>query len=342
MGKYSELKEKYKGFTVPAYKIVCGGSELPRSEFLIDKLMIDNEMGKVSGACGFTVNNVYEHGAGKFSAAALDKLVPGNRISVSLGYGSTVSEVFTGYIDELGISCGGDEISLRVNCLDARALMREGYGYAIAQGKNIQAVASGILDKYSSLINSKKITLEARETGVNLTQAGNDLDYIQNAAELRGKYFYIECGEAYIGDAKGTVCVEFDWPQCEMEFGVRHIERKIVGIGYDYANMGLFTAEKEITGKNALMTVTRAVHLPPHLLGDAGTDAVADMADKMKREAVSGTIFCRGIPEPRLGQKIKINKFPLANLCGSAFTVISIRHRINSEDGFTTEIGIEG
>jgi hypothetical protein len=285
---------------------------------------------------------VYERGSGRFSPAALDKLAPGKQISVSLGSGSSFSEVFTGYIDELGMRYDAEAVCLRATCLDARALMREGACDTAARGQSIGDVAGAILGRYSPLISKKTLTLTPWEKDVNLTQSGSDLDYIADAALLRGKYFYIDCGSAYIGDAQSTVCLELDWGQCEMEFGLRHLQRKFVGMGYDYASMETFKAEVEVVGKQSLLSVTKAIQLPRQLLGDAGKDAVTAAADAAKRECITGTITCRGIPQPKLGQKVKINKFPLASLGGDSFTVVSVRHRMNSADGFSTEIGIGG
>ncbi|MDR1735339.1 MAG: hypothetical protein LBR85_00515 [Oscillospiraceae bacterium] len=343
MSKYSDLRTAYGGFTVPAYKVFGAGSELSRSEFMIDGITVDNGMGKTAGACAFTVHDVYEHGSGQFSQTALDKLKPGSRISLSLGYGSSVSEVFSGYVDELAMRFDGENICLSAVCLDARALMRLGARYTAAKGKTVQNIAESLLDLYSPLVSAKEVTLAALEKEVCVTQAGGDLDFIQDAADLRGHYFYIDCGKAYVGGAKDTVCVEFDWPDTELELGARYVDLKITGMGYDHAKMEEFSSQKDAKGtQKNLLAVTRIIPLPPHLLGDAGKAVVAAAADAAKREAVAGRVYCRGIPEVKLGQKIKINKCPFAALTGDRFTVVSVHHRMNSEDGFVTEIGIGG
>lgn len=341
MSKYSALRAQYANFTVPACKITFDGSEL--SGALFDGITADNSMGKTAGACRFTVHNVYEHGSGTFSSDAMSKLKPGGQVSVSLGYGSSLTQVFTGYIDELGLRYGEEDICLSVICLDARALMRHGSQYAAVKGKTAQKIAEELLDLYSPLVSGKKITLSALEKEVNITRAGGDLDYVQSAADLRGQYFFIDCGEAYIGGAKETVCVEFEWPDIEIDFNARYLDCKITGAGYDYPNMEAFSAQKDAKGvKKNLLTVARTIALPPHLLGDAGTAVVAAAANSAKREAAEGTIYCRGIPEPKLGEKVKIAKFPFETLAGDTFPVVSVHHRMNSEDGFVTEIGIGG
>lgn len=345
MSQFASLQQKYGDFAVPAYKIVSAGTELSKSEYILDHIVVDNGMGKTAGACRFSLYQVYEHGSRQFSGSALNKLTPGNQISVSLGYGSSVSEVFTGYIDELKMQYDRDTICLSAGCMDARALMRDGAAYSALKEKSTEDAVSAILDRYSPLISSRDITISTLEKNVYPTQTGSDLDYVQDAADKRGMYFYLECGKAFIAEAIDTICVEFDWTQFDMEFSMRYLERKICGLGYDYAAMEPFSVEKEAKAKKqtSLLTVTQTVPLPPHSLGDAGTAVITALANTAKRETVSGTITCRGIPEPKLGQKLKINKFPLASFgAGDSFTVLSVRHRLDSDNGYLTEIGIGG
>ncbi len=341
MSKYSVLRTQYSDFAVPAYTIKIDDAEI--TDFLIDDIEVDNGMGTTAGACRFTAHDIYEHGSGSFSAGALTNLKPGGQISVSLGYGSSVSEVFSGYIDELGMSFSEENISLSAVCLDARALMRDGSAYMAAKEKTTKTVVEDIMDEYRPLISSKSVTLAELENEVNITQAGGDLEYVQNAADLRGHYFFIDCGSAYIGDEKPSVCVEFDWPDIMMDFSARYVDVTVIGMGYDHAKMEAFSAESNAKGtQKDLLTVKKAIQLPPHLLGDSGTAVVTAATKAAKRVASSGIIICRGIPEPKLGEKVKINSFPLASISGSSFCVTSICHRMSSEDGYTTEIGIGG
>lgn len=346
MSSYSALQKKYGDFSVPAYKITSGGKELLHSEFIIDDITVDNSMGETAGACRFSLSNVYERGSRQFSSSALDKLKPGSKISMSLGYGSALTEVFTGYVDELKLSFNDEEIVLTALCLDARALMRTGVFFAAHKDKSIQDIAGGVLDKYSALISAKDVTLAPLEKEVNLTQAGSDLSFIQQAAQLRGLYFFIEKGKAYVSKADATVCVEFDWEQFSMEFGIRYLDMKLQGKGYDFDKMAPISVEKQVKQKAkqaSLLTVSQVVPLTAHHSGDAGKAMIEAKAGVALREAMSGVITCRGIPEPKLGQKIKINKFPFAALStGDSFTVISICHKLSTADGFYTEIGIEG
>lgn len=346
MSTYSSLSQKYNRFAVPAYKITSGGTELKRSEFVVSEIAVDNCTGETSGAARFTLTHVYERGSRQFNAAALKNMYPGTKVSVSLGYGSDLTEVFTGYIDELKTRFCEDEISLTAMCLDARGLMRSGSAYSAVKDKKIQDIATAILDKYSALVTSKDVKLDSWEQEVNLTQAGGDLDFLCNAAKSRGLLFYIDCGKAVVGAAKDKVCVEFDWEQFELDFSVRYLDEKLTVYGYDTRNMEAFSSEATIKHKakqGSLLTLGYAARLPHYINKDSAKSHAEALAKKKAAEAVYGKLRCVGLPEVKIGEKVKINKFPLTAISvADSLTVVSVSHRFENEQGFNTEIGVEG
>ncbi len=346
MKTFASLKEYYGGFAVPVFKITSGGAELKRSECSFEEIVVDNCMGETAGAARFTLTDVYERGSRQFSVAALEKLIPGKQVSVSLGYGSSVTEVFTGYIGEVRARFLEDDMALTAVCLDARALMRDGSAFASTRDKSVLDVVTAVADRYSPLVNKKDFRLASLEQEVNITQAGGDLEFLCDAARKRGHYFYIDCGKAVIGAADATVCVAFDWEQFGIEISVRYLDEKLTAYGYDAKRMEAFTAE--VTAKNtakqaSLLTVARAQRQPLYLGAKAAKEAAAGQASARVAAAVSGTISCVGLPEIKLGQKVKINKFPLTSMgVGDTFIVVSVHHRLTADGGFSTEIGIEG
>jgi phage protein D len=341
------LEVKYSGFTVPAYKITADGTELSNPEFIIDDISVDLSMRDVAGACRFSVYYVYEPGSRKVDAAALSSLKPGVKVAVSLGYGSSLTEVFTGYICELKLTSAGGNTFLTVCCLDARGLMRDGSVYAMYKDKKMKDIAEAILDSYSPLISSKDVTLAALEQNVYIAHGTDDLDFICSAAKARGAYFYIDCGKAVIGAADSTVCIEFEWEQLDMDFSVKYLDTAFTGRGYNHSTMEEFSATaaaKQSAEQSTLITVSSTARLEPYLYGDSAKTITDSKAAVAKREAISGKIFCQGIPEPKLGQKVRINNFPMAAAAGnvSKFTVISVKHSMETSAGYVTEIGIEG
>jgi hypothetical protein len=360
---FTSLQARYENFTVPAYQITAGGTELSSALFTVDDVSVDLSMGETSSACRFSLYYVYEPGSRSLNEAALSHLKPGTQIQVKLGYGSDLSEVFTGYVSELNFTAGdgglrtadednvsnrfgAEDIRLTAYCLDARTFMRGAASLEAYKGKAAADAAALIFAKYKPLITSTDINLEALETEISILQQSEDLTFICEAAKTRGAYFFIDCGKAVINKATDTVCVEFDWEQISVDFSVRYLNTTFVGKGYDHGKMKLFTTEipaKQTVSQAKLLTLVRVEELPRYLLGDSGKTVIKAKAETAVREAVFGTIFCTGITEPRLAQKVKINNFPMtAAGAADTFTVISLKHMLNSRDGFLTEIGIEG
>ncbi|MDR2356319.1 MAG: hypothetical protein LBE16_09045 [Clostridiales Family XIII bacterium] len=345
MSTYDALRKRYDGFAVPAFKITCGGSELKRSAFTFSEIAVDVGMGATAGAARFTLTDVYERGSRRFAPDALKSLVPGKKVSVALGYGSDTTEVFTGYIDELKTRFD-EEMTLTALCLDARGLMRSGSAYAAMKDKKIQDAVAAVLDRYAALVTAKDVKLDAWEQEVNLTQAGTDLDYIIEAAEARGLFLRIDKGKAIIGPAQDTVCIEFDWEQFAMEFSVRYLDEKLTAYGYDAQKMEAFTAEakaKQAAKQEALLTVRSALRLSRRYTGDTAKKHAEALGKTKTGAALFGKISCVGLPEALVGQKVKINKFPLTALgVPDKLIVTAVSHRIERESGFMTEIEVSG
>lgn len=346
MSTYTSLYKKYSGFALPACKVTCGGMELRQSTYTINEVVVDNGIGKTAGAARITISNIYNRQTRQLESGALKAMAPGAKVAISLGYGSDVTQVFTGYIDELKTRFSGSEISLTAMCMDARGLMRRGTAYSAAKDKKLPQVIAGILDKYSPLISAKDIKLEAWEQEVNLTQAGGDLDYVCEAALSRGLPFYIDCGKAIIAPIEDKACIELDWEQFGMDLSVRYLDEKLTAYGYDALNMQHFSAEAKVkqgAKQQTLLTVECSHRLPGYMNQDAAKKYVDAYAAGKSLGAVAGTVYCIGLPEVKVGQRVKINKLPLASAgVSDCLAITSVRHRLDGENGFTTEIGIGG
>jgi hypothetical protein len=237
-------------------------------------------------------------------------------------------------------------MTITAMCLDARGLMRSGSAYAAVKDKKAKDVAETILNKYSPLITAKELKLDDLAQEINLTQAGGDLDYICAAAGLRGLSFYIDCGKAVAAKPGGETCVTFDWEQFEMELKVRYLDENLTAYGYDAANMTAFSskaAAKSAAKQAKLLTVERASRLPRYIGAEAAKASLDGIAKARAAACVSGVLTCAGLPEVKLGQSVKINKFPMTALgVADILAVVSLRHEISAETGFTTQIGVEG
>jgi hypothetical protein len=348
MSTYTSLTKKYDGFVVPFYTIEVGGKKLDPSKVKVSAIRVDLSMGRLASGCRFRLYGIYDREARKFDAAVLGSVKVGVATVVSLGYGSSVTQVFTGYVAELRVHYGVNEqgVYAEVICLDARALMKDSYLLVTHKDKKPQALIEATLKNYSPLVSSVEVKAAELAQGIYLSQEGDDLSFVCDAALLRGLYFYIDCGKAYMGKAQADVCVEFDWEQCTVDLAYSYLNRKYTALGYDHNKMEPFTAAKPAKqrgSQNKTATVAVMLPLPSYYAGEAAGTIAQAAADRAVRESVSGIITCVGIPEPKLGKSLKLNKSPLGAVgISDTFTIVSVRHEMDDEGGYHTEIGIEG
>lgn len=347
MSTLSSLREKYEHFTVPAYKIQAGGSELNKAEFTtVYDISVDLSLGETCGACRFSLGDICEHNSRQILPAALEKLKPGATVAVSLGYGSKLTQVFFGYISETKLRFDEEGAELIVYGLDARGLMRENRRRVIYKDKKMGDIVNTILNDYSPLLKSKSVDAAALEQETSIAREGDDLSFLLEAADNRGLLLYMENDKFVMAKVADSVCFEFDWGQCAVEFGMKYLDANFTGTGCDPTKTERFSAgapAKQKAAQAGLLTTERDISLGSYLTGDAAAKVVQSLADDAVRETLQGQITCRGVPEAALGQKIKINKFPLAPAkTGDTFSVVSVSHRLDGESGFTTKIGITG
>ena len=346
MSKFGDLQEKYQDFLVPAVAIYVDGSRLALDDHILAHIAVDLSIGATCNACYFSLENVYEHSSRKIAPALLDKLKPGAILEVSLGYSSDLNKVFRGYVWETRMDFEEDNLGLAVYGLDARGLMRENQRRMIYREQKISDIIETILKDYTPLISAKTIKADNLEQETNIVQEGDDLEFLLAVADMRGLLLYVDKDKFVMDKLTDKVCIEFDWDQCAVSFGVRYLDESITVAGCNPANAKGFLATKPAKQKaavNSLLTTKRHIPLGAYLMGDSATKVAESLANTAIREALWGRLTCTGLPEAALGHRIKINNFPFAPLnTGNVFTVVEVSHRFGSEKGFVTTIGITG
>jgi hypothetical protein len=349
MSQYASLENKYDGFTVPVYRVSANGLELKPTMADVASIRVDLSMGDVASACRFTLYDIYDRESRAVSDAVLKALKPGAALKVDLGYMSNPTQVFTGFVAETSLHYDNDEdgVYLQVTGLDARALMKDSYTLAMSKGKTIKALLEGALTNYQPLISATEVKVDDLTTSdVYLAQAGDDLEFVCKAAQLRGLYFYIDCGAAYVGAAKTDVSIEFNWEQCTADLSLRYLNREYTAQGYHHDTMEAFTATAAAKGLAAQVASAKpktVLPLASYYANDAATAIAKAASLSDKRASVGGTLTCAGIPEPRIGQKLKLNKSPLASTgMGDSFLITAIHHDMNEGSGYHTTIEFEG
>lgn len=330
----SAIKKNYGYFLVPAFKITADGTEVTS---LCTELVVDQTIGAVSGGCRFTLSGIYNERTRKLSSD-IERLKSGMTVKVSVGYGSKLKSVFTGFIGRLEYRFE-NEVELDVICLDARALMQKSRQTIIHTSKSAEDIANTILD--SPIIGSKEVSLPALVEG-NIAVDKNDLDFIMDECAKRGKVFFIRDNKAFITDPKGELCITLDWGEYHLSHRIDYLNREYNGIGLALATMECYTkkvvskqsgAQKNMTAQKFFMP------LDPCHSQDSGKSIIDAMAQAESLSAQTGSVKCNGVPDIEVGKTVKLSKFPLESVCGTdTFYISSVRHTITKE--FTTEFEI--
>lgn len=343
MSTFSELKKSYNNFIAPAFKIETDGTELPVA-MGAGKLSVDLGMGTTSGACRFTVSNLFKAGTRQVNADYLDSLGIGKKIKVFIGYGSSLTAVFSGYIASLGLRWS-DNMSISVTCLDARSLMKENRSDIAFEGKTITAVVEEILDSYSALISSHEVLMTDLVCNANITKLTNDLSFICDEAAKQGIDFILDFDKVTLKSDAPETCLTLDWEEYELSFDIGYLKTEYKLKGYDIENM----ESHEKTGKaeqpgtqTELMTVKKELPVEVSVSPEAVEAILSGKIKEDVRSSIKGSISCAGLPEIKPGKLIKLTNTPLGKLgLGSEFTVLTARHSLD-DSGFRTSVTIGG
>lgn len=343
MSTFSELRSGYGMFLTPAFKIEADGAALSPGELGISGLTVDLALGRTAGACRFTAENIFEEER-KLSSGKLGSLKAGTQIKIHLGYGSSLSPVFLGYIASVGLRYS-ESASVTVSCLDARGLMREGRSDVSCAGKTVTAVAEDILGAYGSLIASKDVALGELIENANVTRDTDDLSFVCGEAEKRGIDFILDVGKASVKAEKPAVCVTLDWEDYELSLDLCYLNTKYTLRAYDreeqeiHAQTGNAAQPGNQSGAVLVNREERAdLSISP---GSLGTLLNAKTKRDV-RDSVKGTLTLAGLPEIKPGSLVKLTNSPLGTLgLGDEFIILTVRHGIDAE-GFTTSFTIGG
>lgn len=343
MSTFAELKKSYKNFIAPAFKIEVEGRELPPA-MGVGNLNIDLSMGTTSGACRFTVSNLFAAGTRLINSDYLDSLSLGKKVKVSIGYGSALSPVFYGYIANLGLRWA-ENMSISVTCMDVRSLMKENSSEIAFEGKSVAAVIKEILGGYSTFISSYDISMEDLVENANITKLTNDLSFICHEAEKRGIDFTLDVDELTLKETTPETCLTLDWDEYELSFDIGYLKTEYTLKGYDIENM----ESHEKSGKaeqpgtqNDLMTIKKELPVEASISSESVQAILSGKIKNDVRSSIKGSINCAGLPEIKPGKLVKLINTPLGRLgLGSEFTVLTVRHSLN-ESGFKTSVTIGG
>lgn len=124
---YEKLKSEYMYFENPVAIISVEGNEISQSKtgLQIGNIEVESSSGYEAGIASFVLYGCYDSQSCAFNYSMIKKYVMiGAQVSVYMGYGTVVKEVFCGFISQVNFFFQAQEIpGVRVTCMDIKGMM---------------------------------------------------------------------------------------------------------------------------------------------------------------------------------------------------------------------------
>ena len=125
-----QLYSKYEGFYSPVARVYLGGENPEENKKLgisIADYLVEITSDLKAGIASFSVLNAFDIMTGAFRTKALKKYIAlGVDVRILMGHGSSITEVFKGYIARVDFIYDSDEIegaALRITAMDIKGIM---------------------------------------------------------------------------------------------------------------------------------------------------------------------------------------------------------------------------
>lgn len=351
---YSALQKKYGNFVIPAAKLKIGGSDvLGVTGITVESISVVLSL-EAAGSASFSIGTQYDYKNSSFDVDLTDKVVLGKTVTVELGYGSSTSTVFKGYIASIGIAFDIESgLVYSIVAMDARRLMMTD-NKRIRQYKEVNHysdVVTEVLKRYKSLCTAVIDDTTEDLKGGPVSQNSSDYDFIQNKIIKEGKAdreFFIVADKVYFRTPKGstTAVVKLGVAEGLKSFhrNVDYLNQKFQVIGKDETSNAILTGEATAKSSGNISSAVSAegiVQVPApdcHVQGELKARA-EKMAKEAKGEKYQAEAVCVGLPELVPGRFLGIEK--VDSSVNGNYYVTEIRHSY-SRGGFTTSIKMEG
>ena len=343
---FEALKTKYGNFAVPAVKVTSNGLDLATIvQAKISQISVDLSRKEASSA-SFTVEDVYTQTTRMLSPAITAVLALGSVVIVELGYGSTRTRVFKGFISEITTEYG-DAPSIQVTALDVVRLLMQNWKNYKYEEKTYAAIVKSVMRNYINLCSDFSNVETSADDLEGVTQNSSDFDFLKELAGKANKEFFIFAGAVYFRtpQKQRKEILTLEWGKNLLSFQLRegYCHEKIVVQGID-ENKAIRVEESDtVKSSNSLPLIPMPLELVSQYadIKDSAQAKNKVAALKFEKESglKSGSGSCIGIPELVPGRFIYITG--IAGAKKEKVYLKSVKHSFG-ESGFGTSFTIGG
>lgn len=367
---YNTLKKKYNDFLDPVAEITANKKEFSKNKggYVVSDVTVELTCGYEASIASFSIYNSFDREDGKFLWEGLkDYFSLGSQITVKAGYGSNISDIFTGFVSKVNFIYGGDEIPhVEILCMDIKGVMMAGshenqmtatnFGDSISEifRKSVyeKMKSNGIFTQISVTPTPDKNNSESnKESDKTIEVTGeSDYEFTVRAAKRFNYEFFTDCGKVLFRKARTP---EVTLMSLNTTRGVSRlsVEYDIVGQvenvqirGMDYGNAELIAAKRKLN--NTMSYSSKAKQIisgSEKIYVDSSVKSPGD-ADYRLENAVERITYgfglmnckCTGIPELKPGNFIEIEG--MGQPPSNKFYLVEVKHSIDDEEGFVTEL----
>lgn len=209
MVPFATLAEKYGNFLNPRFEVTVGSGEITSSDGRITGLSIDTALGR-RNRVSFTLNDVFDHGAGAFEDVDWERFSQGTALDVSVTYGDVEpTKLFKGTISSVQPNFpSGSAPSVSVSAKDLRGKMMSGSSSESWDESKLSDVASSIAGEYDfddTTIAGKDGTLSKKkdlELKKLIKNADSDYKFLSGLASAFGFELFSRGGHFHFREPK--------------------------------------------------------------------------------------------------------------------------------------------
>lgn len=343
----SALAAKYKDFMVPALKVKAGGFDLiGASAYGVESVELTLSQSAASAAV-IKLNNVYDVESRSYISDISDFIL-GEMIEVEMGYGSSLTSLFYGYVDEINYELS-DNPSVKVTAVDVRRLMMGSKKSNIShQVKSYSDAFKEVVKKYKPVYKTKDVDVTDKLETDCILQNGSDYEFIKEELCRKGnRDFFVHAGKLYFKeiDAELFLTVEMEWAKDIISFQRRASfqDALITVMGQDTDKKEEVEAKVTVKSddKQKSLVQNETTQMDAAVEDNSDAKQVAEhKADEMKKQARQATGVCIGVPEIQPGGRVKIRHGD-SRLIDGTYDIIEVKHSF-SPDGYRTTFEVGG
>ena len=349
--EYRDLVRKYANFLTPAAQIVVDGADVTHSEkdgLAVESVRVSMAL-DAANTCQISLACPYDGENSSFGKKQLDRMGLGRTLSVKLGYGSAMTEVFKGYIHELGVEYSGTP-RMNVTAMDLRKLMMENKRSRRFSVKDEADAVRTVLEPYRKFYDHLTV-----ESGTPASKAyaitqdrESDYEFVMRLAKESGKEFFVLGSNVYF-------ISRLRYPQSVITLstqggGIQSFSTKATYINKKFQAIGrpegsgkeLYASgsyRSSLIKKVPVAPLATVLSSPRLSTQQELTDFVSQAVQKEGQKSLTGSLSCVGLPELAPGHFLTCAG--LGDPFDGQYYIEAADHSLAS-DGFRTELTLGG